>query len=521
MSRTIPGGVGLFALALTVVTSLPYLAGLLNTPDGHLFTGAAALPTGIAVDYHSHLAKIWQGRTGQFAYQLLFTHEPHPGLPLVQGFYVALGALSPLEPALTYHLARIVFTFGMVLAIYHFGARFFALETERWLFLIFATLVSGASWLLLIIDPAQTAQIAPIEFWLIDAYNLAGALFMPHFAAAVGLQALAALAFMDRRPLWLTLFLALLAILQPYVLVITAPLFVLVTLHTMAAQKAGWEAVLWLILPLGVQMALTGYQFVALQSDPVWQAFTAQNITASPPPVYYLLGYLPFLLPIALGGRGIAAQRSALGLVIAWVLMISLFLYAPLPTQRRFLIGLQTPLAVLAVFGWRHWLRRVTPSRRALVAVIYVVIAGLPLAVLIGANTIGRPVDVYYAPAERAGNAWLHENPPSGVILTTFDSSGRGSGGRVVGATGMRVYAGHWIETADFQTKIALLRQFYDPAESDAWRWQFMRESGISHIWYDDYARAQGAWSPAQSPDLQRVFTSGGDHPVEIYRFIP
>src|SRR5512145_1005975 len=156
--RRFPVSVWLFALALAAFTSLPYVVGGLSAPQGWQYSGAAAIPNGSQVDYNSHLAKMWQGSWGQWDYHLLFTHEAHPGLPLVQGFYVALGALANLTPfslPAVYHLARFGLTVGLVLAIWAFAAHYFEKPRERWLATLFGTIVAGWSWLLLVFDPAM------------------------------------------------------------------------------------------------------------------------------------------------------------------------------------------------------------------------------------------------------------------------------------------------------------------------------------------------------------------------------
>ena len=101
------------------------------------------------------------------------------------------------------------------------------------------------------------------------------------------------------------------------------------------------------------------------------------------------------------------------------------------------------------------------------------------------------------------------------MILTTFDRSGHGSGGRVVAATGQRVFAGHWIETAFLDEKVAQLQQFFDPGTSDSWRRDFLNEIGATLVWYDEYSKALGDWNPAEAAYLEAVFESDL---VTIYR---
>ncbi len=365
MMKRFPVSIWVFALVLAVVTSLPYVVGQLSTPVGWAYSGVPTLPTGTQFDVDSHLAKMWQGSRGEWNYHLLFTHEAHPGLPLVQSFYVLLGAIAHITPfslPLMFHIARFGMTVGLVLALWAFACHFFEKPSERWLATLFGTVAVGCSWFLLFISPTMVADVGPIEFWLIDAFNLLGALFMPHFAAAIILQIVIVLSYEDwvreyhnRSFVVLTIALALEAIIQPYAILLLIPLLVLLTsYHVFSAKRLAFKAALWLAIPFGVHAGLVLYQYFALNSDPVWASFTAQNITLSPSVTYYVLGYLPFLIPIAFGFRRFMSEAAddRWWMPILWVALVAMLLYAPFPTQRRYLLGVQTPLAVMAAFGW-------------------------------------------------------------------------------------------------------------------------------------------------------------------------
>jgi len=540
--RRFPLTVWLFALLVAALTSLPYALGALSAPDGWAYSGAAAVPAGAQVDYNSHMAKLWQGSRGDWAYQLLFTHEDHPGIVGVQGFYVALGAVGgilPLSHPLLYHLARFALTIGVVLAMWAWARRFFQRPGERWLALCFGIIVSGWSWLLYFIAPEMAADVAPIELWLMDAYNLAGAFYMPHFAAAIILQTAALLIFdawvkqdgarSEVQIAWLTLILAVDAIIQPYVVLMTFPLFGLLALyHIFISKQLTFQRALWLIIPAGAHGGVVIYQYLAISGDPIWASFSEQNQTHSPPPIYYLLGYLAFWIPLLFGWRSIrAALRDDHAWVIPllWLLIVALLVYAPFPTQRRYLLGVQTPLAILAAVGWSRGILRALPGRvRPLLTLLYIGLASIaPLLLIYGNITaLTQPrsnPDLFYSADEIAGYDWLMENStPDDLILTTFNWAGRGSGGRLVAATGRRAFMGHWIETADFDTKIAQMTQFYNPTTDDAWRREFLDEIGAVYIWYDDYARAFGDWDITSADYLDAVFESDG---VTIFAAAP
>ena len=515
-----------YALLLAILTSLPYVVGAVSTPEGWAYSGAATLPDGAVVDYNSHMAKMWQGARGQFDYRILFTHEDHTGLLTVQGFYVTLGAIAgliSLNFSLVYHIVRFVLTLLMVLSIWQFMSRYLETIGERWAGTFFATTILGWSWILFFIAPDLVIQPerAPIELWLFDAYNLLGAFIMPHFAAVVIIQIIAFLTFDSwlRNPrsmhiFILTIALLIDAIIQPYVVLMTFPIFGLMTIqavfikHTITIRQS-----LGLIVPAVAHGGIAILQYLMIASDPIWASFTTQNLTLSPPPYYYILGYLPLLIPILLGWRQIkiALKNDSYWLLpIIWLLVVVVLLYAPFPTQRRYLLGVQTPLALLAGLGWyRVVLVRITESWRPFANIPYLSASGLALLMVIGGNIVGLmnpspDSGVFYTPDDLQASAWIREHTPTdNLVLTTFAS---GSGGKVVALTGLRVYMGHWIETAYFAEKQAQLAKFYDPETDDEWRQSFLLNVGSNVIWYDEGARTTGTWQPSEADYLTSVF---------------
>ena len=253
-------------------------------------------------------------------------------------------------------------------------------------------------------------------------------------------------------------------------------------------------------------------------SDPVWATFTAQNQTLSPPPIYYLLGYLPLLIPIVLGWRHIlntVKSDSRWLLPIVWIVAVMLLLYAPFPTQRRYLLGVQTPLAVLAAVGWyRIVLVRIVESWRPFANIPYISAGALAFVMIVFANSTGLMTpqsvpSVYYNADELAASDWIHDNTDlHDLILTTFDWDTTGNGGKVVAMTGRRVYIGHWIETKDFDFKREQLLKFYDPDTDDEWRKSFLSSIDFDLIWYDEDVQNFGDWRPHDADYLTMVFES-------------
>ena len=106
------------------------------------------------------------------------------------------------------------------------------------------------------------------------------------------------------------------------------------------------------LLPALVTLPLSAYTFWVTQADPVLRGWTAQNLTPSPPVWDYVLGY-GLILALAVPGAVVAARRRSDTdlLLLAWVGVTALLLYAPFALQRRFSLGLHVPLAILAAMG--------------------------------------------------------------------------------------------------------------------------------------------------------------------------
>ncbi len=524
--KALPRGFWVFAAAFLFVTSLPTLVGYLNAPEGGAFTGNAFEQT--RVDFNSHLAKIAQGRAGSWTQRILFTPEDHPGL-FINPLYLALGhaaRLLGLSDVAVYHAARLILTVIVLILIAVCAARYLDGERARWWALLLATVTGGAGWVLYLLAPAQTANLAPIEFWLQDAYTFWAALTFPHFLAAIALLLGYFLA-LDR---WLArptgrgiaglagLSLAL-GWVQPFDLLLTGLATAILFGWAFFRRRLGWRDGLALGLVAVAHAIPVGYHLIALNSDPVWQMFTEQNVTASPPPIYYLLGYLWLLVPAGIGL--FAAWRSRDGRLLVpavWVALVAVLVYVPLVNQRRYLMGVQAPLAVLAAAGLeearRWWLARGWRAGRwRLLATTGLLLSALTnvlllLSTLGSLNPATRP-ELFLSRDELAAQAWLREQPEDSVIFSAFSS-----GGKIVAYTGRRVYLGHWIETVNFATREALVAAFFDDGMSDSERFDVLHNGHASYLWVDDSARALGDWPTEPMWFLQPVFEAGS---ITIY----
>ena len=282
------------------LSSIPYLAAYRAQTPEVVFNGAIF----DRQDYAVHLATMQLGARGDWAYHFLFTHESHPGAYVKLG-YIALGHLAAFLGAsltLTYQIARVLFGFSTCVLIYLLFALIFKETRWRRTGFLLAVLGSGLGWVQLLMGWIPYQDISPIDYWLVDGYVFFSILTFPHFAAVLTLNlgmVVAFLVYLKRKSAWWLAGVMVLGIcaqtIQPY-----SPMIGDIAIFGAWCGSA-WEkrVIRWREVGVLAVIALSQaplflYNSRVFKSGPIWEAFVAQNITLSPPPVYYLMGYLLF-----------------------------------------------------------------------------------------------------------------------------------------------------------------------------------------------------------------------------------
>jgi len=510
---------GLVVFASTV----PYLAGYLAQTRELRFGGVLL----DRMDYHSHLAKMWQGYRGEWRYRLLFTPEDHQGVYL-QTFYIALGHLARLSglglPA-TYQLARVLFGFLMLLTVYRFIARFVPTARVRRTAFLLATTASGLGWLTEVVAPTPPGGISPMDFWLLDGFTYLAVLTSPHFCAATGLLLLVFLLLLRRPegPSWREIALAVLAslilgVIHPYLLLLADLLPLLYwAFEGLRTRQIAWRGLVAVGAMGAFQLPLLAYDLWVFHTQPVFAGWSAQNVTLSPPPRVYLWGYG---LLLALGGMGVSVQarRGGQGLAfpLLWIGTVAVLVYLPWNLQRRFLEGVHVPLGLLAGIGlvWlvERWLRSERGRWLTLAGTVALaMMSNLYLTTALAVAAATRAPALFWSANLLAAVDWLGENAaPEETVLSSFDV-----GNLIPARIGHRVVIGHGMETVDYRGKQEAVEQFFSARTSDAERLALLEEWGVVWVFYGPEERGLGEFDPATVPWLQPVFRSGE---VVVYR---
>lgn len=528
----------ILALVALLLSSLPYLIAARLTPADQLYNGLV-----FAVDDgYSHLAKLQQGARGAWRFHILLTSEPHE--PIVTNlFYLALGHLmrwlnADLLPF--YHGARLISGFIVLLILYRFIASFIARPADRRLAYFLAIFGSGLGWLApLFTGTLALNGLAPVEFWLIEMYTFFSLMVFSHFNVAVFcllLLFLFALHFVETGKWKFALLAAASAVglsaIHPYMMLVASGALALYWLQqTLLRRKLWWQPLPGLALVALAPLPVVAVQFIGLRDNPIMAGWQVQNLTLSPPPLHYILGY-GILLGLALVGiwwmwrreiDPIGAERlPRWPLLPLWLLVVAALLYAPLvfDIQRRFIEGAHIPVAILATAGLRYvvqpgvarsrvagWLAARGYGRQRLAGLtgLLLVMLTVPSTILLLAVGLtyatGDKPTLRFSQDEVAVIAWLEENSEIDVaLMRSYDV-----GGYLPAFTGRRSFMGHWTETVELELKRELADSFYQGNAGE----ELLQRYHVDYVFYGPREKAMGRALDNPPPYLQAVFSSG------------
>lgn len=479
------------ALVAVGLSTAPYFYAYVTVPPDLHFSGLLAN----VGDGYSYLAKMAQGARGEWLFHLPFTPEPHEG-GLLFTFYLALGHLARitgLPLALVFHLARIATGLACLLVGYAFIAHFADSLSERRIAFLLLAFSSGLGWLVVPTGGLSTDLRIPES---ITFYNL---VVNPHFPLALALLLLVFLGVLAppqerlggvRHPVLLSA--------ASFTLVSVQP-FVFITLGAVLVPYLAW---CWLrerrfpriqaaraALVLAAATPVVLYDAWLLTTNPVMRAWTAQNLTPSPPPWDYLLGYGLILALATLGTiRGLREGDTRIHFLIIWVVATALLLYAPFALQRRLSLGLHVPVAILAGQGVSGMVTPRLGRRWATVLVGATMLTNALLLLTLFAGAARRNAQTHLGHDEWAALGWLREHAPAEAVVL----AGPETSLFIPAQAGQRVVYGHPFETVNAVTRRAQVEAYFAGRLGAVAQVALLRQEGVSWVWLGPRERAAG-----------------------------
>ncbi|GAB4264389.1 MAG: hypothetical protein Kow0080_03380 [Candidatus Promineifilaceae bacterium] len=540
-------GVAVIVAALFV---LPYWLGHVRARPGEMFTGLL-----INLEDGSYLSAIEQGRQGAWVYENRFTLEPHHPV-FIQGYYLALGHVARLlgVTAVTmWHVALWLADVFLFLLVYRFTAVFFTKVAHRAAAVALIWFGAGYDWWLLPAswERANTLEAVPMEPYVPELHLFYSALTYPHFIMGIAFILLVVWAVWcvlltpvgDRRRWYWAVGAGLahvgLGVVYPFLIFLTAGTAGLMWLVLCWRDgRIRWHDVGYLATAFLIPVPLFVYYAWAILTEPVFAVWNAQAVTLTPNPIHVLLAYLPYwLLGMTLVWRWRhwpQEKKMAVLLPVAWVVTAVILLYMPTNPQRRFVEGLQIPLAVLAALGWvevtwpaiaqSRFMQNVLQKPRYAAAGMARLMTGILVGVVslfslylyvgtVATLAVLRPYPLFRPVQEVTAMQWLSQAEGDGVVL-----SAKSSGSYIPYLSGRKVFVGQRYETIDYQNRLELAEQFFAAETPDAWRISFLQEQPVGFVFVGRAERELGAIDWEKRPYLAQVYDNGE---TAVYRVLP
>lgn len=466
----------LFASLLVLTNLLPLVWAVTRVEPGWQFMGVLHN----YLDGATYLSKMVLGQRGDWLVHFQHTPEAHTGA-FLQVLYLVLGhvaRLTSLPVLIVFHVARLVASLFMYLALYQLGAAIWMRLRARRVFFAIVSLSAGLGWLL---GPLTGETMYP-DLSLPEAYPFFSTLVNVHFPLTIACLAwLVGLLITALRPgaehdpgikrAWpLASLLSLaLALLYPQALV---PLGAALALYLLAMliqeKRIERHALHWALALVVPAVPFAAYYWLTVAYNPAMAEWNRQNVTAAPPPLVLLAGFaLPLLVGLPAILRALRRfERDGDRLMLLWLACMLIAIYLPTNIQRRFAVGMMIPVAYFTVRAIEDvWMDRIRRRLRpiGLAALIGLTVLSpvlmlfLPVLPLVGGNVKaaeGMFLDSGYASAY----AWLslQTGDPDAVVLAAPAASVW-----VPGWAGQRVVYGHPFETLEADVKRADVLDWY------------------------------------------------------------
>jgi len=478
-----------WAVVVVALSCLPYIAGIAAEPPGGTFTGFTYNIDDACV-YSSWVRQI---ADGSLLIRNQFTSEPQNAFQF-NIFFVLLGIITKithLSAASVLHLARIILGIAFLVFVWKFSHHFLKEPAERLLIVPVIGLSAGLGWIL----PGYfEGHSGPVDMWQPEALTFLSIYLNPLFLAGLILM-VASFHYLHRMSetgAWRDAMLAgimllLLANVHTYdILTVGAVWTAYLVVKFIQARKIAWKTVLQSTVAALMTLPAITYSIYLYHSEEVFRQ-RVESAAPSPELWAYLMGFgLVLLLAVAGVWIALKEHRSVI-LLVVWSIVGFALPYIPVDQQRKLVMGLHIPLAILAVIAIVAISRKVGPKLAGVTSMLIVLVL-VPSNLLfiardiamLGENRTAPHYRPYLAHDEMDALNWLRENTkPEDVVLAFPDIALFAPA-----VSGNRVYYGHWSETPNYGDKLQEWMLFINAAIPDEWRREFLEESQARYIVY-------------------------------------
>ncbi len=527
----------LFAISLLIIiiTTLPYIYGWQQAPDGYVYTGLHSLTPG---DIHVYFSYMEQARQGNFVFEDLYTGESQ-SRSMVNSFWLAqglVGKYTGLSNLMVFQLTRIIFIPLFVFVLYLLSSLFWKKEEWRKISLIFMCFASGFG---VPISLFLTNSVYvkgwynwPLDLWAPEANNLLTMFQSPHLILASTLIVLIFLfsyfAFLKnswRYSIWAGVMSLVLFQFHPFhVPTIFGVLGVYIGVQSILKRRILYRYLKHFFVIFILSLPSLIYYVILIKYDFVTQIRVLQNICLTPS-LWVTIGSYGFVLFLAFIAVYYIVKRKEAGerqvFLITWFIVQSILIFSPFNFQRRMIQGLSMPIALLAVAGvWYlygrffqsgklYWLA----SNKYLLLFLFIFLfTPSHMYNWTRETMLFKDIYPYYYISQEKVEAyeWLSENMDQDDVII----SDLYNGNFIPGQSGRKVFIGHAVETLFYESKLDQMEWFYKSDSADNMKLKFLRKEGIDYVFYGLGEKDFGNFNPMEKDYLNLVYNN-----VEIQVF--
>jgi hypothetical protein len=524
--------VALFALALVLVTSIPYLVGHFLAFPLSEFNGNLVYDA----DFNAYFAFMRQSAAGQWLFHNPFTPEPHRAafFNLEWLFFGKLAAVSGISLEAAVQVQRVISAFMFCFAFYWLSSFLFTTVLMRRLLLTMVMLGGGFGWIFRL---PMLGPWLPSHFFR-DVYPGFQPFFwifaQPHFLISQCIAVLALCLFLHaensrsgRYYIGAALCGVVVASIRPFDalhLMAAVALYTLIVTLTRKDERSFSPIALRLTVVLA-PIPLMVYYVWLLRIHPVFRWWSIQNVLPPPKPtsLVAILGVAAIMLVCGLGNFRSFWKKPAPQILIICCFLSSLTLLYSFPAL-KFSLQMGTTIVMPTILvgvmnleaGLTSLVRR---SKWAAVGVAAVLLLNSLSSLLLIKDYTKATLKGEHRTDARllAAYSWLDaHSEPREIVLP---SSSYPVGNEIPRYTHNTVFCGYHFNTVLFREKDEMLRNFFRAETGDSFRYDFLREFGIRYVFLRLHgSRTYVTYDPGRTPFLKEIFRNDS---AAIYEFVP
>lgn len=512
------------AVLVVLITLIPYLVGYGSQGEEWRFTGFVI---GVE-DGNSYIAKMLAGAAGDWLFKSPYSSQNQQGVVAFLP-YILLGKLTSgkgqhEQMIALYQMFRTLGVFLAVLASYDFISIFIHNRHLRLWALTLIILGGGSGWILVLLQLKHFLGSVPLEFISPESFGFLGLLGFPHLAVARALLLWGMVSYLVKSKGYIAgLFWLILGLFQPMVVIIAWAVIgfhsLIIILDLVISKNLSVidnliEIKDTIKKPLQAILAsfpIVIYTGIVFLSDPYLIGWASQNWLPSPHIGHYIIAY-GLLLPLVYPGlRTLLKNNRQQGLlIVGWLAMLPILIYAPVNTQRRLVEGAWVVIVVCALafflekkalnWKWKGYLLLAFPST------LILIVGSITTAINLS-EPVFRPYDEIkmYRFIEKRDI----ERP---VVLSSFEI-----GNNLPAWTPARVVLGHGSESLGKDKIEEDLEILFSLHTNELKRLNLLEYYQVDYLVWGPLEKEQWDWIPQDSGELNQIYNDGD---YSIYELI-